>query len=154
MSQQLYHPDLRNKIEDVITKCDSCQKQKLVGKGYGHMAPQEAAAHPWQDVAVDLVGPWTLTIIGGYGHKFMALTIIDMVTNLVELVRLDNKTSEHVAMHFENTWLSRYPKLLHCIHDQGGEFTGFLTLLKLFLEQLLMIMKCQAMQDPLTVQIP
>jgi hypothetical protein len=28
-------------------------------------------------------------------------------------------------MQFENTWLSRYPKPLHCIHDQGGEFTGF-----------------------------
>jgi transposase len=28
-------------------------------------------------------------------------------------------------MHFENTWLSRYPKPLHCIHDQSGEFTGF-----------------------------
>jgi transposase InsO family protein len=74
---------------------------------------------------VDLVGPWTLTI-GGYEHKFIGLTIIDMVTNIVELVRLDNKTSEHVAMHFENTWLSRYQKPLHCIHDQGGgEFTGF-----------------------------
>jgi hypothetical protein len=113
MSPRLYHPDLQRKIEDVVTKCDTCQKQKLVGKGYGHMAPREAAAHPWRDVAVDLVGPWTLTI-GGYEHKFMALTIIYMVTNLVELVRLDNKTSEHVAVHFENTWLSSYPKPLHC----------------------------------------
>jgi hypothetical protein len=85
MSQRLHHPDRQRKIEDVITKCDSCQKQKLVGKGYRHKAPREAAVHPWRDVAVDLVGPWTL-MIGGYEHKFMALTIIDMVTNLVELV--------------------------------------------------------------------
>jgi hypothetical protein len=45
-SQQLYHPDLRTKIKAVITKYDSCQRQKLVGKGYSHMAPREAAAHP------------------------------------------------------------------------------------------------------------
>jgi hypothetical protein len=57
-------------------------------------------------------------MIGGYEHKFIALTIIDMITNLVELVRLENKISEHVAMLFENTWLSRYPKPLQ-------EFTGF-----------------------------
>jgi len=24
----------------------------------------------------------------------------------------------------ENTWLSRYPRPMHCIFDQGGEFTG------------------------------
>jgi hypothetical protein len=28
-------------------------------------------------------------------------------------------------MHFENTWLSRYPISLNCIHDQGGEFIGY-----------------------------
>jgi transposase InsO family protein len=47
------------------------------------------------------------------------------VTNLVEIVRLDNKTSDHVAMHFVNTWLARYPKPASCVHDQGGEFTGW-----------------------------
>jgi hypothetical protein len=55
---------------------------------------------------------------------FMALTMIDPVTNLVELVRLDNKTSAHVALQFGNTWLSRYPRPLHCTYDQGTEFTG------------------------------
>ena len=51
--------------------------------------------------------------------------MIDTVTNLVELVRLENKSSAHVALQFENTWLSRYPRPLHCIYDQGGEFTGY-----------------------------
>ncbi|KAG7355485.1 reverse transcriptase RNA-dependent DNA polymerase [Nitzschia inconspicua] len=53
-----------------------------------------------------------------------ALTIVDMVTNLVEVVRIDNKTAAHVAMHFENSWLSKYPRPLNVIHDQGGEFIG------------------------------
>ena len=51
----------------------------------------------------------------------MALTIVDVVTNLVEVTRIDNKSAAHVAMH----WLSRYPRPMNCIHDQGGVFTGF-----------------------------
>ena len=53
-----------------------------------------------------------------------ALTCIDPVTNIVELVRINNKTSEHVAQKFEDTWLSRYPWPVRCIHDNGGEFIG------------------------------
>ena len=79
---------------------------------------------PWREVAVDLVGPWTLRI-GAQEHIFSALTMIDMVTNLVEVVRIDNITSAHVALHFENTWLSRYPRPIHVIYDQGGELTGY-----------------------------
>ena len=73
---------------------------------------------------MDLIGPWTLEI-NNQKHTFSALTIIDMVTNLVEVVRIDNKSAAHVALHFENTWLSRYPRPLHLIYDQGGEFTGY-----------------------------
>jgi hypothetical protein len=40
---------------------------------------------PWQQIAVDLVGPWTLSV-GQQEITFTALTIIDMVTNLVEVV--------------------------------------------------------------------
>jgi transposase InsO family protein len=77
-----------------------------------------------KDVAVDLIGPWTLSI-GNRKLRFRALTIIDMVTNLVEIVRINKKTAAHVAMHFKNTWLSRYPRPLNCIHDQGGEFIQY-----------------------------
>ena len=55
----------------------------------------------------------------------MALTIIDPVTYLTELVRVDNKTAEHVANNFAYTWLTRYPWPEKCIHDNGGEFTGW-----------------------------
>ncbi len=38
---------------------------------------------------------------------------------------VNNKTAAHVARQFENTWLARYPRPLHVIHDQGGEFIGW-----------------------------
>ena len=55
---------------------------------------------------------------------FLALTIIDTVTNLVEIVLLDKKSAANVALQFQNTWLARYPRPIHLIYDQGSEFTG------------------------------
>jgi transposase InsO family protein len=119
-----YHPDLRNKVESVVTSCDTCQRQKLQGRTYGEAPPREASAHPWREIAVDTIGPWTLEV-GGHSIEFRALTIIDMVTNLVELKRLDNMTAAHVGLQLETQWLARYPRPLYCVHDQGTEFIGY-----------------------------
>jgi hypothetical protein len=124
MSLHFYHRNLKKTIEDFISRCDTCQRLKLVGRGHGHFAPREAELMPWRQIAVDLVGPWTLSV-GQQEITFTALTIIDMVTNLVEVVRLNNKSSAHVALQFENTWLARYPLPQHCVYDQGGEFIGW-----------------------------
>jgi hypothetical protein len=35
---------------------------------------------------------------------------------------IKNKSSQHVAMHFENMWLACYPCPICCVHDQGAEF--------------------------------
>eukprot|EP00957_Ditylum_brightwellii_P184548 14055540-Ditylum_brightwellii.AAC.1 len=78
---------------------------------------------PWSDVVVDLIGPWKITI-KGKEIEFNALTSIDLVSNLAKIIRIDNKTSEHVAQRFENSWLARYPRPVKCIHDNGGEFIG------------------------------
>jgi transposase InsO family protein len=124
LRMHFHNPQLQLRCEEEVQKCDPCQRHKNVGRGHGETASREAPLLPWQDVAVDLIGPWTLAI-GDQKLKFSALTMIDMVTNLVEVVRVNNKTAAHIAMHFENTWLSRYPRPLNVIHDQGGEFIGY-----------------------------
>jgi hypothetical protein len=80
-----YNQHLRKRIEDIVSQCDACQRLKLVGRGHGEVAPREAALLPWREVTVDLIGPWTLQV-GDQKHTFSALTMIDMVTNLVEVV--------------------------------------------------------------------
>jgi hypothetical protein len=79
---------------------------------------------PWEELAVDLIGPWTINV-AGQELTFNALTCIHPVTNLVELTCIDNKTSAHIAMKTENTWLAWYPKPERCIHNKGGEFMGY-----------------------------
>jgi hypothetical protein len=46
------------------------------------------------------------------------------VSCLLEICRIDSKSTKHVAMQFENNWLAQYPRPLRCIPDAGGEFTG------------------------------
>ncbi len=49
----------------------------------------------------------------------------DTTTNLVEIARIFEKSSNHIAACFEHTWLSQYPKSMQVIHDNEREFTGF-----------------------------
>eukprot|EP00978_Attheya_sp_CCMP212_P034047 scaffold140721_cov55-Attheya_sp.AAC.3 len=99
--------------------------------GYGHPPPREADMVPLQEVTVDLIGPWKIKL----GHlpvvnegeayvTFNALTCIDPVSNLMELILIDGKTAARIGAKFEQGWLSRYPRPVRCIHDNGGEFTG------------------------------
>ena len=78
---------------------------------------------PWNEVAIDLIGPWKIKVRGKV-VEFNALTCIDTASNLVELIRIDNKTAAHIKSKFVQSWLSRYPRPIRCVHDRGGEFIG------------------------------
>ena len=83
-----HHPNIWAEISNF--KCSACQKFKLAGRGYGLLPERELREQPFEECAVDLIGPWPVTI-HGKEHTFLALTIIDPVTNLTELVRVDSK---------------------------------------------------------------
>ena len=57
---------------------------------YGQLPPQDALIPPWFEVAIDLIGPWQATI-SPQVLTFQALTCIDTVTNLAEVIRINNK---------------------------------------------------------------
>ncbi len=86
---------------------------------------------PFEECATDLIGPWTIQVRGN-PYEFEALTVIDTVTNLVELIRSDDKRSKTVAIKFVQCWLTGYQWPQHCVHDPGTEFMGpeFQTLLQ------------------------
>ena len=101
--------------------CPVCQGQNLDGKGCRLLPMQDLKEQPFEEVVVDLIGPG-LVQVRSKPYKFNALTTIDTVTNLVEIVRIDNKTSEHISAKFAQAWMARYPWPKPCIHDNGGEF--------------------------------
>ena len=111
-------------------KCADCQKHKLSGKGYGLLPEQEVRSEPFEEVLVDLIGPWNITVCCK-NDKFNALTSFDTVTNLVEIVRIEQKTSHHIkqTLHhikqkFAKSWIAQYPWPKCCVHYNGGKFTG------------------------------
>ncbi len=72
---------------------------------------------------MDLIGPWVVQVRGN-PYEFDALTIIDTVTNLVKLIRVNRKTSDIIARKYAQCWLSCYLWPQRCVHDPGGEFVG------------------------------
>ena len=79
--------------------CSDCQNHKLDGRGYGILPMRDIKEQPFEKVAVDLIDPWKVQV-RDKAYEFNALTAIDTVTNLVEIVRFDRKTSEHITSRF------------------------------------------------------
>ncbi len=129
LRQRYYHRDLRQMVDNL--NCDLCQRNKLDGKEYGFLPEREVHSILFEECTADLIGPWTVQI-HGRPFKFESLTVIDTVTNLVELVRIEKKNLDHIMQKFAQFWLTCYPWPQCCIHDPGGEFTGpeFQTLLQ------------------------
>ena len=110
MSLHFYHRNMRTRIQCLVRDCDPGQRHKLPGKGYGELPPREAQLAAWQEIAVDLISPWKIRVNDQH-VTFRALSIIDTVTNLPELARINSKSAAHVGLQLENAWLSRYPQL-------------------------------------------
>ena len=117
------HPQLKASCESHTKTCDACQKDKLFGRGYGELSERDIPIAPFSEIAVDLIGPWSIHV-KDRKLKFKALTIIDIVTNYPEIIRIDNKNAFYIATQLENAWLSRYPRPMRIIFDQGSEFIG------------------------------
>lgn len=124
LNQFLFSPKLKARVEGFVATCDACQRNKNQGMRYGHLPPRNDVSIPWEEIAVDLIGPWSIDISLIGTLKLRALTAIDTATGLAELTRIDNRSSAHVAFKFEQMWLARYPRPIRVIHDQGTEFTG------------------------------
>jgi hypothetical protein len=81
VEQHYHHPKLRYHIDKL--KCKDCQKYTLSGHGYGLLTKQEVWIAPWEEVAINLIGPWKVKV-NGQQVEFNALTSIDTTSNLVQ----------------------------------------------------------------------
>jgi hypothetical protein len=97
LNQHYYHPRLRYHIDKL--KCEDCQKHKKASRGYGLQPKQEVRIAPWEEVAINLTGPWIVKV-KGQQVEFNALTYIDTASNLVELICVDNETAKHICDKF------------------------------------------------------
>jgi hypothetical protein len=108
MDAHLYFCNMKEHVQNFVQSCNVCQHHKQPGQAYGHLPPRNDITVPWEEVTVDLVGPWKVSVPKIGKIYFHALTIIDTCTTIIEMICLENKTPQHVAMHFENQWLIGY----------------------------------------------
>jgi transposase InsO family protein len=125
LKQHFYHLRLRDEVCSQVSRCKICQKMKRYSTNFTQLPAREATSVPWEQVHVDLIGPWNIKV---KGHKkpvqFIALTCIDPVLNLLEVGTVKDTTSEQVTKTFKHLWLSRYPQPRTCVHDRGPEFVA------------------------------
>ena len=113
---------LRKTVEQVCSKCPTCQRTKRDTKKYGHLPPKQAESVPWEKLCVDLVGPYKIKNQAGVPMTIHAVTMIDPATGWFEMKLLNEKSAGNVANIVEQTWLTRYPWPQEITFDQGTEF--------------------------------
>ncbi len=76
LNQHYHHPKLCYHIYKLKCKdCKDCQKYKLAGRGYGLLLKQEVQIAPWEEVAINLIGPWKVKV-NGQQVKFMPWLVL------------------------------------------------------------------------------
>ena len=101
-----------------------CQQFKRNTQKYGKLPPKDISyLNPWDEVHVDMIGPWKV-VINNFEYTFRAVTCINVVINLPGIIPVENAKSQTVAATFEDGWLSRYPIPARYVHDNGNEFLG------------------------------
>ena len=117
-------PGLTNDVQDYCKTCHECQVYKARSNKYGHLPVRDVEDDPWQVVCVDLVGPYEAITKDGATHTRHAMTMVDPATGWFEIVEIPDKRAVTTATLFDRTWLSRYPRPLKVIFDNGNEFLG------------------------------
>ena len=124
LSSRFWFPNMKLMIEQAIKKCSFYQRNKIVHKQYTYLPPKSIQhLTPWDEVHVDMIKPWKI-VINKLEYQFRAVTCIDAVIGLPEVIPVEDEKSSTVANDFENNWLSQYPRPRHCVHDNGNEFLG------------------------------
>ena len=82
---------IRPHIRKHVKTCERCQLGKRCKRKYGHLPPKIAVVTPWNQVCVDLIGPYTIKAKDKTIMNFMCLTMIDPTTSWFEIAELPNK---------------------------------------------------------------
>ena len=88
ISRTFVHPNLHTACKEYVDNCDVCKRMKSGHRQEGQLAPRIAITAPWEEVHVDCIGIWRFEVLKSVLLNLHALTMIDPVTNLLEIVHL------------------------------------------------------------------
>ena len=85
--RHFHHPGIRAAVRTVMSTCPVCPQVCLAAPQHGQLAPRDAPITPWSKIHADYIGPWSVKV-NCQELKFDALTMIEPITNLLEVVHL------------------------------------------------------------------
>ena len=84
---------------------------------YGLLPPKNTQhSNSLDKFNVDMIGPCKI-IINNFEFQFRAVTCIDVVIYLPEVIPVDNAKSRTVVNTFKEDWLKQYPSPRICMAD-------------------------------------
>ncbi|UYV64301.1 hypothetical protein LAZ67_3000207 [Cordylochernes scorpioides] len=99
--------------------CINCQKTKVTRHTKSQIGTFREPDERFSVIHIDLIGP-----LPPSNGKYYCLTCIDRYTSWMEVIPLENITSESVALAFYNNWVSRLRTPYTIVSDQGRQFTS------------------------------
>ena len=113
---------MQEQINTYVQACQSCQKSKWKQYKYVHLPPKEAEAHIWDEMCVDLIGPYKIRRKGKPDLVCKCVTMIDPASGWFEIHPYADKRVVTIANVVEQHWFSRYPWPTQLVYDRGNEF--------------------------------
>ena len=114
-----YWPHMTRDYLQHVRACDTCQKVNKTQPKPNHMQEREIVIRPFEDIAIDIVGPFP-TAVGGF--RFL-LTCIDNATRWPESIPLRTTTAKTIIANLTNIFTRcGFPSRL--TSDNGTQFTG------------------------------
>ena len=114
-----YWPNMTRDCLGHVRACDICQKTDKTQPRHNSMQQRELATIPFENVSIDLVGPFP-TAVGGF--RFL-LTCIDNATRWPEAIPIRTTTAKTIIAHLTNIFTRcGFPSRL--TSDNGTQFTG------------------------------
>ena len=93
---------MTKQVIQFVQRCEYCQRFNKQTVKKGHVPPKQIRhLQPREEVAVDIIGPWKI-VINNFEYQFRALTCIDTIIGMPEVIPVDNATSSSVAIAFED----------------------------------------------------
>ena len=105
-------------VEDYISKCEYCQKNKLSRKTKMLLIITDTPERPFEKCALDIVGPLTVT---SNGNKYL-LTFQDNLTKFSKAIPVENQETNTVAKAFVTKVVLEHGIPEKILTDQGTNF--------------------------------
>ena len=114
--------NLKKTVQTVCANCETCKRTKRRTSKYGKLPVKEPEGIPWEQVCVDLIGPYHIPRKNKKPLVLWAMTMIDPATGWFEIYEITTKRADNIANILEQVWLTRYPWPEKILYDRGSEF--------------------------------